>query len=217
MVMNEDLPREEQVRIIAKNYDRKSTECEVLRQENDKLKKENEVLQKTIEQKDILYKNMITTFKEKKDAGTEAYRQLQEERELFSQRLKAREKELNKARGMVVVARDSLCKAHKKLDEFCVALKYKSVPLPQAEEVKEENPAPEEVSAEEKKKAAFIEYIRQLISFYKATDSLTGISIMARKLKVTHLTKEQFFKFGFNQDQEKITDEYILDVYSKIK
>ena len=56
--MNKDVPREEQLRIVLQNYDRKQEEC-------DALKKENENLKKQLERKDILYKNMVKTLTEK--------------------------------------------------------------------------------------------------------------------------------------------------------
>ena len=55
MEKNKDLPKEEQLRIILRNYDSKKAEC-------DALVKENSELRKTIKEKDVLYKNMLDRF-----------------------------------------------------------------------------------------------------------------------------------------------------------
>lgn len=55
MKFNKDLPADMQVKTILQNFDKKQAEC-------DTLKKENEELKKKLEQKDILYRNMLNRF-----------------------------------------------------------------------------------------------------------------------------------------------------------
>ena len=52
---NKDLPAHLQVKTIMQNFDKKQAEC-------DALKKENEELKKKLEQKDILYRNMLNRY-----------------------------------------------------------------------------------------------------------------------------------------------------------
>ena len=61
----------------------------------------------------------------------------------------------------------------------------------------------------------FISYIRELIVNFKETGSLRGIGIIAREYGVSSLTKEQFFRYGLNN--EGVTDDYIISVYEKAK
>ena len=61
----------------------------------------------------------------------------------------------------------------------------------------------------------FVSYIRELITNFKETGSLRGIGIIAREYGVSSLTKEQFFRYGLNNDG--VTDEYIISVYEKAK
>lgn len=56
---NKDLSRIDQARIILRNYDK-------VVEERDKLLKENERLNKLVEQKDVLYRNMLERMEAKK-------------------------------------------------------------------------------------------------------------------------------------------------------
>lgn len=55
MKFNKELPKDLQVKTILQNFDKKQAEC-------DALKKENEELKKKLEQKDILYRNMLNRY-----------------------------------------------------------------------------------------------------------------------------------------------------------
>ena len=61
----------------------------------------------------------------------------------------------------------------------------------------------------------FVSYVRELIANFKETGSLRGIGMIAREYGVSSLTKEQFFRYGLNN--EVVTDEYIISVYEKAK
>lgn len=52
---NKELPRDLQVKTILQNFDKKQAEC-------DALKKENAELKKKLEQKEILYRNMLNRY-----------------------------------------------------------------------------------------------------------------------------------------------------------
>ena len=61
----------------------------------------------------------------------------------------------------------------------------------------------------------FISYVKEVVANFKETGSLRGISTIAREYGVSSLTKEQFFRYGLNNDG--VTDEYIISVYEKAK
>ena len=75
MEKNKDLPKEEQLRMVLRNYDKKQSECDSLKKENAELKKRLEVKEKhfkeELEKKDILYTNMLKHFNEKKNIDGE--------------------------------------------------------------------------------------------------------------------------------------------------
>ena len=71
---------------------------------------------------------------------------------------------------------------------------------------------PSSVSVKEQK---FVSYVRELIANFKETGSLRGICMIAREYGVSSLTKEQFFRYGLNN--EGVTDDYIIGVYDKAK
>lgn len=62
MGYNKDLPREEQLKIVLKNYDKKQAECEALKAECSKLQTEKEQLEKQLAQSKTVYKNMLARF-----------------------------------------------------------------------------------------------------------------------------------------------------------
>lgn len=66
------------------------------------------------------------------------------------------------------------------------------------------------------KERQFVSYIRELIANFKDTGSLRGISTIAREYGVSSLTKEQFFKYGLDSEED-ITDKIIISVYDKAK
>lgn len=61
--MNKDLSPIDQARIILRNYDKVVAE-------RDELKKENERLNMLVEQKDVLYRNMLERMEAKNKNGT---------------------------------------------------------------------------------------------------------------------------------------------------
>lgn len=61
----------------------------------------------------------------------------------------------------------------------------------------------------------FVSYVKEVVANFKETGSLRGISTIAREYGVSSLSKEQFFRYGLNN--EVVTDEYIISVYEKAK
>lgn len=215
--MNKELPKEQQLRVVLQNYDKKQAEC-------DALKKENADLKKQIEQKDALYKNMLEHFKDKDtDEGgwkhqykilKSQYTQRGEKVTNQANKLNQLRRELQITKNILDSVRGAICGAYNKIEDFCTesgignkaiiskdnwgALEYSSL---------------SEVSTQEKK---FISYIREVIENYKKTGSLRGIATIGREYGVSSLSKEQFFRFGLHEEKD-FTDEYLLSLYEKAK
>lgn len=221
MKMNKDLPREEQLRIVLQNYDRKQEEC-------DALKKENENLKKQLERKDILYKNMVKTLTEKNDGEAKDEKKWEREykalKNMFAQRgekvcnqstkinklstdLRAAQGELDYLKSKLREILGQFNNAHSMLTSCCAkAQVYLASDLPKDAEQ----------SAQETQGMKFVRYVREVISIYHDTGTLRGISVLASRYGVSSLSKEQFFRFGFDSEDE-ISDSDILKVYPQAR
>lgn len=219
--MNKDLPREEQLRIVLQNYDRKQEEC-------DALKKENENLKKQLERKDILYKNMVKTLTEKNDGEAKDEKKWEREykalKNMFAQRgekvcnqstkinklstdLRAAQGELDYLKSKLREILGQFSNAHSMLTSCCAkAQVYLASDLPKDAEQ----------SAQETQGMKFVRYVREVISIYHDTGTLRGISVLASRYGVSSLTKEQFFRLGFDSEGE-VSDSDILNAYSQAK
>ena len=210
MIRNKDLPNEEQLRMVLRNYDKKQTECDSLKKENAELKKRLEVnenhFKEELEKKDILYKNMLKHFNDKKNIDGEDWEHqykvlrtqyLQRGEKVTSQANKISKltSELQKTKNILDSVRGTICRTYNKIEDFC------------------SDGINAEMSTQERK---FICYVRELIESFRKNGSLRGIAMIGREYGVSTLTKEQFFRFGLHEDKE-FTDEYLLGLYEKAK
>lgn len=209
MKFNKELPKDLQVKTILQNFDKKQAEC-------DALKKENEELKKKIEQKDILYRNMLNRYSsmsERHDIDyKERYEQLKIEKAESGMRYSRILNDLNKANGMLESIKAIMDKANERIEDFCSVDKAENENIQPNINVTAHDNSTSQISVKEQK---FISYIRELITNFKETGSLRGIGMIAREYGVSSLTKEQFFRYGLNN--EGITDDYIIGVYDKAK
>lgn len=209
MKFNKDLPADLQVKTIMQNFDKKQAECDALRKENEELKKK-------LEQKDILYRNMLNRYSsmsERHDIDyKERYEQLKIEKAESGMRYSRILNDLNKANGMLESIKAIMDKANERIEDFCSVDKAENEDIQPNINVTAHDNSTTQISVKERK---FISYIRELIANFKETGSLRGIGMIAREYGVSSLTKEQFFRYGLNN--EVITDEYIISVYEKAK
>lgn len=225
--MNKDLPRDEQLRIVLKNYDKKQAECEAL-------KKENEDLKKRLQQKDIVYKNMLDRFKTNSPNNFEtqykelldAHKALQDDNAVLR-----RDKENLEAENKI------LCKENKKIMKGLKGIKGiirgagyqidRMRGLYDDDFVKEDEDEHEYVQPANKVTAnaptyqewqllQFCKYIRDLVSNFNKTGSLRGIATLAKEYGVRSLTKEQFFQFGLH-NTPNVSDEYLTSIFTQAK
>ena len=204
---NKELPRDLQVKTILQNFDKKQAEC-------DALKKENEELKKKLEQKDILYRNMLNRYSNmsgRKDIDyKEKYEQLKAEKSQSGERYTKVLNKLAKASGLLESVKSVMSSVEEKINDFCDKQNVMT-----AETAKDVLADVESLSTNTKERQ-FIGYIRELIANFKDTGSLRGISTIAREYGVSSLTKEQFFKYGLDSEDD-ITDKIIISVYDKAK
>lgn len=204
MKMNKELSREEQLKVVLKNFDNVQAEL-------NSLKKENALLKEEISQKEILYKNMLDRFKGKKtdsDDWEHKYKVLKNEYKMRGERYTTLQNKYNKMKSVLDSVRGSVCGAYNKIDDFCTELgisKKASVDV---------NDVAEELAYDSQEKK-FISYVRDMTASFRLTGTLTGISKIAMRYGVTSLTKEKFFMFGL--DKPDVSDEQIIEVYKKIK
>lgn len=231
MGMNKDLPREEQLKIVLKNYDNKVAECNALKQE---LAKANQ----KIEQQKILYNNMLARFEglQRKDKSINIdwqakYDKLKAKYDKKNKMYSVMERQNSMMKKSFANVLCSITNAYNgvsavklKLDEDLEALKDEDIDLNESAE--EVDDAPVQVVVAEKEDAPpasyteyqeknFIKYVRNICKNFLKTGSLRGISTLARDIGVTALSKEQFFQFGLNT--EHLTNDYIINVYKQIK
>lgn len=134
MIRNKDLPNEEQLRMVLRNYDKKQTECDSLKKENAELKKRLEVnenhFKEELEKKDILYKNMLKHFNDKKNIDGEDWEHqykvlrtqyLQRGEKVTSQANKISKltSELQKTKNILDSVRGTICRTYNKIEDFC--------------------------------------------------------------------------------------------------
>lgn len=205
---NKDLPAHLQVKTIMQNFDKKQAEC-------DALKKENEELKKKIEQKDILYRNMLNRFSNMSTQTNidykERYEQLKADKAESGMRYSRILNDLNKAHGMLESIKGIMNSANEKIEVFCSDNKAELNDDKTVFDTKSDNDS--SFSNTQCKK--FVSYVKEVVANFKETGSLRGISTIAREYGVSSLSKEQFFRYGLNN--EVVTDEYIISVYEKAK
>ena len=208
MKFNKDLPADMQVKTILQNFDKKQAEC-------DALKKENEELKKKLEQKDILYRNMLNRFSNMSTQTNidykERYEQLKADKAENGMRYSRILNDLNKTFQMLESIKGITNGAKEKIEAFCSDNMAENDICSKVIDPATDN-ASSSISVREQ---MFVSYIRELITNFKETGSLRGIGIIAREYGVSSLTKEQFFRYGLNNDG--VTDEYIISVYEKAK
>ena len=208
MKFNKDLPADMQVKTILQNFDKKQAEC-------DALKKENEELKKKLEQKDILYRNMLNRFSNMSTQTNidykERYEQLKADKAENGMRYSRILNDLNKTFQMLESIKGITNGAKEKIEAFCSDNMAENDICSKVIEPATDN-ASSSISVREQ---MFVSYIRELITNFKETGSLRGIGIIAREYGVSSLTKEQFFRYGLNN--EGVTDKYIISVYEKAK
>lgn len=206
--MNKDLSPIDQARIILRNYDKVVAE-------RDELKKENERLNMLVEQKDVLYRNMLERMeaKNKQSAIEGEYKHLKKQYDNLNQEYE----KLKGARYTVEVVKQ-LCGS---LKAYGNQLRKAGLNIGAIEELFDS-------SAEEPSKVGilgkciydnqtqnFIAYVREVIDQWRNTNSLRGISVLAVKYGVTALTKEKFFVYKL--DKEDLDNASIAKVYELIK
>lgn len=206
--MNKDLSPIDQARIILRNYDKVVAE-------RDELKKENERLNMLVEQKDVLYRNMLERMeaKNKQSAIEGEYKHLKKQYDNLNQEYE----KLKGARYTVEVVKQ-LCGS---LKAYGNQLRKAGLNIGAIEELFDS-------SAEEPSKVGilgkciydnqtqnFIAYVREVIDQWRNTNSLRGISVLAAKYGVTALTKEKFFVYKL--DKEDLDNASIAKVYELIK
>lgn len=230
---NTDLPREGQIRIIMKNFDK-------MKADGEKLQKENENLKKQLEQKDILYKNMIETYGGKKAANLSneldkaqiakdkialKYKNVLQDNEM----LKSKNKELNcqvlelknqvKELNTFPKRFNALMGLFKDVN-FRISNLIDAYNNPEIEkddmsfdEHKNKSVA---VTYQEYSLQQFQKYVRDVMKNYKETGSLRGIATLAKNYGVRSMTKEQFFQFGLHS-MANVTDEYLASIFPQTK
>lgn len=209
MKFNKELPKDLQVKTILQNFDKKQAECDALRKENEELKKE-------LEQKDILYRNMLNRFSNMSSQTNidykERYEQLKAKNAESGERYSRILMDLTKANGMLQSIKAVMDRANERIEDFCSDGKVENEDIQPNFDMTASDNSTSQISIKEQK---FISYVRELIANFKETGSLRGIGMIAREYGVSSLTKEQFFRYGLNNDG--VTDEYIISVYEKAK
>lgn len=209
MKFNKELPKDLQVKTILQNFDKKQAEC-------DALKKENEELKKKLEQKDILYRNMLNRYSsmsERHDIDyKERYEQLKAKNAESGERYSRILMDLTKANGMLQSIKAVMDRANERIEDFCSDGKVENEDIQPNFDMTASDNSTSQISIKEQK---FVSYVRELIANFKETGSLRGIGMIAREYGVSSLTKEQFFRYGLNN--EGVTDDYIIGVYDKAK
>lgn len=205
---NKNLPAHLQVKTIMQNFDKKQAEC-------DALKKENEELKKKIEQKDILYRNMLNRFSNMSTQTNidykDRYEQLKADKAESGMRYSRILNDLNKAYQILESIKAIMDSANEKIEVFCSDNTVEQNDNKPVFDTKSDNDS--SFSNTQCKK--FVSYVKEVVANFKETGSLRGISTIAREYGVSSLSKEQFFRYGLNN--EVVTDEYIISVYEKAK
>ena len=119
--------------------------------------------------------------------------------------------DLTKANGMLESIKAIMDRANEKIEVFCSDNTVEQNDNKPVFDTKSDNDS--SFSNIQCKK--FVSYVKEVVANFKETGSLRGISTIAREYGVSSLTKEQFFRYGLNN--EVVTDEYIISVYEKAK
>lgn len=205
---NKDLSPIDQARIILRNYDKVVAE-------RDELKKENERLNMLVEQKDVLYRNMLERMeaKNKQSAIEGEYKHLKKQYDNLNQEYE----KLKGARYTVEVVKQ-LCGS---LKAYGNQLRKAGLNIGAIEELFDssaEGPSKVGILGKciyDNQTQNFIAYVREVIDQWRNTNSLRGISVLAAKYGVTALTKEKFFVYKL--DREDLDNASIAKVYELIK
>lgn len=209
---NKDLSPIDQARIILRNYDKVVAE-------RDELKKENERLNMLVEQKDVLYRNMLAHKEDKNKQSTieGEYKHLK----IQYDKLNEEYEKLKGARYSVEVVR-----------QVCGTLKAYSKRLREAgmnidaiedlfdsrteEASDKDEPTKDCRIVYDKQTQNFIAYVRKIVDIFRKTGTLRGISVFAAQAGVTSISKEKFFLYGLDKEGE-LTDEEIVELYENVK
>lgn len=172
-------------------------------------------VEKEVRAKDILYRNMLNRFSNMSSQTNidykERYEQLKADKAESGMRYSRILNDLTKAYGMLESIKGIMNNANEKIEAFCSDnMVVNDIPFKVIEPATDSTSS--SVSVKEQK---FISYVRELIANFKETGSLRGIGMIAREYGVSSLTKEQFFRYGLNN--EGVTDDYIIGVYDKAK
>lgn len=204
---NKDLSPIDQARIILRNYDKVVAE-------RDELKKENERLNMLVEQKDVLYRNMLERMeaKNKQSAIEGEYKHLKKQYDNLNQEYE----KLKGARYTVEVVKQ-LCGS---LKAYSKQLRKAGLSIDAIEELFDSGTeeALEEMPGKivyDKQTQNFIAYVREVIDVWHTTGTLRGISLLSSRYRVTALTKELFFIY--NLDKDGVDDATIAKVYEQVK
>lgn len=205
---NKDLSPIDQARIILRNYDKVVAE-------RDELKKENERLNMLVEQKDVLYRNMLAHKEDKNKQSTieGEYKHLKIQYDKLNEECK----KLEGARYSVEVVRQ-VCGT---LKAYSKRLREAGMNIDAIEDLFDSRT--EEASKVgilgkciyDNQTQNFIAYVREVIDQWRNTNSLRGISVLAAKYGVTALTREKFFVYKL--DKEDLDNASIAKVYELIK
>ena len=208
---NKDLSPIDQARIILRNYDKVVAE-------RDELKKENERLNMLVEQKDVLYRNMLERMEAKNEQSAieGEYKHLKKQYDNLNEEYE----KLKGARYSVEVVR-----------QVCGTLKAYSKRLREAgmnidaiedlfdsrtEEASDKEPTKDCRIVYDKQTQNFIAYVRKIVDIFRKTGTLRGISVFAVQAGVTSISKEKFFLYGLDKEGE-LTDEEIVELYENVK
>lgn len=244
MGYNKDLPREEQLKIVLKNYDKKQAECEALKAECSKLQTEKEQLEKQLAQSKTVYKNMLARFegqqqakekansvdweekynqiKKKYDKKNYMYNILEQRYSAMKRSFSAMKRSFSNAIFSITNAYNGVTATKAKLEKD-LSLISEDVDTTSVIDIPDERtqvPTSNDydispASFKEWREKAFVKYVRSIMKNFLKTGSLRGISTMAKDFGVSALTKEQFFQYGLNK--EHLTNDYIINVYKQIK
>lgn len=211
----EQRTKEEELRIVLKNYDK-------VRDERDALQKENDALRAELSQQKTLYRNMLDRYQGKgMEDWAAKYKELKKR---YDEKMADRSKILNndmRMRTIIDAVRGTLRNAYHGVDTLCEKLLIPSeIPAmasaPQQQEPVVVNPMyTMPISMARFQQQQFIKYIREMAKTLKSTGTLKGIARLAQEYSVTAITKVKFFQYHL--DDDNLTDERILAVYEKIK
>lgn len=210
--MNKDLSPVDQARIILRNYDKVVAE-------RDELKKENERLNMLVEQKDVLYRNMLERMeaKNKQSAIEGEYKHLK----IQYDKLNEEYEKLKGARYTVEVVKQ-LCGS---LKAYGNQLRKAGLNIGAIEELfdssaeeasNKDEPTKDCRIVYDKQTQNFIAYVRKIVDIFRKTGTLRGISVFAAQAGVTSISKEKFFLYGLDKEGE-LTDEEIVELYENVK